>query len=80
MWSSGAALTAAVVVVAGILNSSGFSGGAATLAKLNAPSALAVGQDGSLYIGDTMNFRVRAVGHDGSHGREPSACTAGCRR
>jgi RHS repeat-associated protein len=39
-------------------------GGQATLAKLNSPSALTVGADGSLYIADRNNFRIRKVGPD----------------
>ena len=58
-----------VGVVAGLANATagGYSGdgGLATLAQLNYPGALAVGLDGTLYIADTINSRVRAVGTDG---------------
>jgi RHS repeat-associated protein len=40
-------------------------GGAATNATLNLPQGIAVGPDGSLYIADTANYRVRKVGADG---------------
>ncbi len=46
---------------------SGFSGdgGQAVLAKLNSPQGLALGPDGSLYIADTYNQRIRRVAPDG---------------
>ena len=45
----------------------GFSGdgGLATAASLNAPSGIALGPDGSLYIADQSNHRVRRVRPDG---------------
>jgi len=45
----------------------GFSGdgGAATQAKLYYPSGIAVTADGSLYIADLYNHRIRRVGPDG---------------
>ncbi len=39
----------------------GGDGGAATAAALNAPNAVAVASDGTFYITDTMNNRVRRV-------------------
>jgi YD repeat-containing protein len=46
----------------------GFSGdnGPATSAKLNNPTDLAIGPDGSLYILDANNWRVRRIGNDGT--------------
>lgn len=41
-------------------------GGLATRARLNGPLGLAIGADGTLYIADTQNYRVRAVGPDGN--------------
>ena len=40
-------------------------GGSATQAKLNQPLGVAVGSDGSLYITDINNQRIRRVGTDG---------------
>ena len=58
-----------VTVVAGLPNTTvgaySGDGGLASQAQLNSPGALAVGLDGTLYIADTNNSRVRAVGVDG---------------
>jgi RHS repeat-associated protein len=48
----------------GVLGYSG-DGGPATQARLNAPSSVAVAADGSLYIADEVNHRVRRVSPDG---------------
>jgi sugar lactone lactonase YvrE len=55
-------LTGVLSVVAGD-GVQGFSGdgGAATSAELNSPQGVAVGPDGTLYIADTGNERIRAV-------------------
>jgi len=53
--------------VAGIWDSQGYSGdgGLATKAQLWRPSGIDVGSDGSLYIADAVNQRIRRVGPDG---------------
>jgi sugar lactone lactonase YvrE len=55
-------LTGVTTVVAGT-GEQGFGGdgGAAALALLNAPTSVAVAADGTIYIADTGNQRVRAV-------------------
>ncbi len=47
---------------------SGFSGdgGPATEAELSYPASVAIGFDGSLYIADTSNYRIRKVTPDGT--------------
>ncbi len=55
-----------ISTVAGI-GVAGFSGdgGPAINARLRAPSGIALGPDGSLYIADRLNFRVRKVSPEG---------------
>src|SRR5688572_15529225 len=49
--------------IAGIGGVGGFSGdgGAATASQLNAPIGLAVAADGTIYLADTANHRVRKI-------------------
>ena len=57
-----ATLAGALVVVAGT-GTQGYAGdgGSATAAQLNSPQSVAIGPDGTLYIADTGNQRIRAV-------------------
>lgn len=56
-----------ITTVAGIGGMGGYSGdgGPAISARLNSPHSVAVGIDGSLYIADANNNRIRRVGTDG---------------
>ncbi|MEJ7664499.1 MAG: hypothetical protein WKG07_35795 [Hymenobacter sp.] len=60
--------TGVVSIVAGIGGQGGFGGdsGPATAAVLNGPEDLTFGPDGSMYIADTQNNRVRRVAPDGT--------------
>ena len=59
--------TGIVTTVAGTGNSAGYGGdnGPATSALLNSPTDLTFGTDGSMFIADTFNNRVRKVTPDG---------------
>lgn len=52
-----------ISTVAGYLNSAGYTGdgGAATSARLNSPTAVAVDALGNIYIADGLNFVIRKV-------------------
>jgi hypothetical protein len=70
------AATAAVSVLAGAPGVSGRADGPAQQARFNAPIGVAIGADGTIYLADTYNDRVCALGADGvvrtlAGGREP---------
>ena len=57
--------------------SEGFAEGAGTAASFNTPSALALGPDGSLYVADTGNNRIRKITPDGKVSTVAGNGTAG---
>ncbi|HEX2517102.1 MAG TPA: hypothetical protein VH257_20525, partial [Chloroflexota bacterium] len=71
--------TGVVTIVAGTGGQGGFGGdgGRATAAQLNNPDGFAFGSDGSLFIADTTNNRVRKVAPDGNIATVVGTGTAG---
>jgi sugar lactone lactonase YvrE len=57
-------LDGTVTRVAG--SSPGFTDGPAASAKFNYPEGLTVGRDGSVYVADTKNHRIRKIAPDGT--------------
>ncbi|HEX2046505.1 MAG TPA: RHS repeat-associated core domain-containing protein [Acidimicrobiales bacterium] len=60
--------TSGVITTVAGTGFNGFSGdgGPATQATLNSPGPLALGPDGSLYVGDVLNFRIRRISPGGT--------------
>lgn len=58
--------TGRVSVVAGSDGVSGHADGASDQARFNAPVGVAVNDDGVIFVADTYNDRIRAIGEDGS--------------
>jgi len=52
-------------VVAGVENRAGFADGNGAEALFNGPVGLAVGKDGTIYVADTYNDRIRAIDAEG---------------
>jgi sugar lactone lactonase YvrE len=65
VWRIAADGSAAMIAGTGVPGFSG-DGEPASAAQLNGPSGVTLGRDGSLYIADTMNHRVRRMAPDGT--------------
>ncbi len=50
-----------VTIIAGTENKSGFADGSGTAALFNAPVGVAVASDGTIFVADTYNDRIRAI-------------------
>jgi sugar lactone lactonase YvrE len=57
--------TKAVSLVAGVAGRSGASNGGANEARFNGPIGVAVGKDGSIFVADTYNDRIRVIAPNG---------------
>jgi DNA-binding beta-propeller fold protein YncE len=57
--------TGRVSLIAGAPGMSGEADGAHTQARFNAPVGVAVGKDGTIFVADTYNDRIRAIARDG---------------
>jgi sugar lactone lactonase YvrE len=53
--------TGSITNIAGVENNWGFADGNGAAALFNAPVGVAVGQDGTIYVADTYNDRIRAI-------------------
>ena len=54
-----------VSIVAGAPGMSGDADGSSTESRFNAPIGVAVGKDGTIFVADTYNDRIRAIARDG---------------
>lgn len=62
------ATTGVITTIAGVAAKAGFAGdgGPADAALLNAPAAIAADADGSVFVLDSQNFRIRRIAPDGT--------------